>query len=116
MIGFGTLPVYGAASMRHLILSFAALALLASCSGNSDHKALVSACTADGESAETCSCIADAMEAKLDPDLFKRTAQMIGREKRDVESFVTSLSGEEQLQFASVVNDMFTCKLSRPKG
>ena len=56
------------------------------------------------------------MEAKLDPDLFKRTAQMIGREKRDVESFVTSLSGEEQLQFASVVNDMFTCKLSPPKG
>lgn len=102
--------------MRHTILSFAALTMLASCSGNSDHKALVTACTADGESAETCSCIADAMEAKLDPDLFKRTAQSIGREKRDVEAFVTSLTGEEQMQFASVVTDMFTCKLSPPKS
>jgi hypothetical protein len=102
--------------MRHLVLSLAVLLVLASCSGKSDHKALVTACTADGESAETCSCIADAMEAKLDPDLFKRTAQTIGREKRDVEGFVTSLNNQEQMQFASVVADMFTCKLSPPKG
>ena len=101
--------------MRHLALSLAALALLASCSGNSDNKVIVTACTTGGENAQTCACIADAMEAKLDPDLFKRTAQSIGREKRDIETFVTSLSNEEQLQFAAVVNDMFTCKLAPPK-
>ena len=102
--------------MRHLALSLAALTLLASCSGNSDNKAIVTACTTGGENAETCACIADAMEAKLDPDLFKRTAQSIGREKRDVETFVTSLNNEEQLQFAAVVNDMFTCKLAPPQA
>jgi hypothetical protein len=101
--------------MRHAILALAALSVLASCSGNSDNKAIVTACTGDGESPETCSCIADAMEAKLDPDLFKRTAQIIGREKRDVEGFITDLSTEEQLQFAAVVNDMFTCKLAPSK-
>lgn len=100
--------------MRHLILSIAALAVLGACSGG-DNKAIVKSCTAEGEAVETCTCIADAMEAKLDPDLFKRTAQTIGREKRDVESFVTSLTTEEQLQFAAVVNDMFTCKLAPPK-
>lgn len=102
--------------MRHLFLSLAALTVLASCSGNNDHKALVTACTADGESARTCSCIADAMQARLDPDLLKRTAQSIGREKRDVEAFVTALTSQEQMQFASVVSDMFTCKLSPPKA
>ena len=101
--------------MRILALSLMALVALAACGGQNDHKALVASCTAGGESPAACSCIADAMQARLSPDLYKRTAQAIGREKRDVEAYIVSLPTNEQLEFAGVVNDLFTCKLAPPK-
>ncbi|KCZ93848.1 hypothetical protein [Hyphomonas johnsonii] len=100
--------------MRTLVLSLAAIGLLAGC-GKSDKATLVASCTAEGESQQACACIADAMETNLSPDLFKRTAQAIGREKQEVERFVLSLTPDDQMEFAAVVGDMFTCKLAPEK-
>lgn len=98
--------------MRVLILSGLALMLLAGCNQKSDRETLTQTCVAEGENPETCSCITGAMEEKLSPDLFKRTASAIGREKRDIESFVSDLTMEEQLQFASVLSAMVSCELT----
>lgn len=100
--------------MRTLLLSAAALTLLAACNQKSDRELLTETCIAEGERLETCECITGAMEEKLSPDLFQRTAAAIGREKRDVSRYVESLSTREQLEFASVLTAMVSCELSEP--
>ena len=87
--------------MRVLILTGLSLAMLAACSQKSDR-----------EGPETCACITGAMEEKLSPDLFRRTAAAIGREKRDVEDFVESLTMADQLEFASSLTAMISCELA----
>ncbi|MAN45931.1 MAG: hypothetical protein GYB49_09005 [Alphaproteobacteria bacterium] len=100
--------------MRVLILTFAAMAALTACNQKSDREILTETCVADGETPATCQCITAAMEENLSPDLFRRTAAAIGREKRDVSKFVSSLKLEEQLEFASVLTEMVSCELSQP--
>tara|TARA_R110002126_G_scaffold130275_1_gene273530 strand:+ start:234 stop:545 length:312 start_codon:yes stop_codon:yes gene_type:complete len=98
--------------MRVLILTGLGLAMLAACSQKSDRETLTEACIADGEAPETCDCITGAMEEKLSPDLFRRTAAAIGREKRDIEDFVESLSMSDQLEFAASLSAMISCELT----
>ena len=46
------------------------------------------------------------------PDLMKRTAAAVGREKREVEDFVASLTMDEQLEFAGALMGMASCEVS----
>ena len=96
-----------------IVAAIAALAL-AGCglAGPSDHQVLVDACVADGEAEATCGCITDAMEKNLSPELFKKTAQAIGREDKEMMAFVGELTVQEQLSFSAVLGDMFACSLS----
>ncbi|MFN3609401.1 MAG: hypothetical protein ACK4Y9_10085 [Hyphomonas sp.] len=80
--------------------------------GPSDHKVLVDACVADGETEATCVCITDAMEKNLSPELYGKTAQAIGRDGKDMMTFVGELTVQEQLSFSSVLGDMFACSLT----
>lgn len=98
--------------MRILLLTGMSLALLAACSQKADRDQLAETCIADGESPESCECIADAMEANLSSGLMKRTAAAIGREKRDVEEFVASLTVAEQMEFAGALSGMVMCEFS----
>ena len=98
--------------MRVLVLTGLCLAMLAACGQKSDRDVLTEACVADGESREACECITGALEAKLSPDLMKRTAAAVGREKREVEDFVASLSMDEQLEFAGALMGMASCEVS----
>ncbi|MDX1291291.1 MAG: hypothetical protein R3265_00660 [Hyphomonas sp.] len=99
--------------MRVLILSGLSMAMLAGCSQKSNREMLTEACIADGEAPETCDCITAAMEDKLSADLFRRTAVAVGREKRDVEDFLESLTMDEQLEFASSLSAMITCEFAQ---
>lgn len=92
----------------------AALATLAACGGPNDRTALTQACVDGGENLEACTCIADAMERNLGPTLYKRTVQAVAREKRDVPTYIASLPEQQQLEFADVLDDMFSCRLSPP--
>ena len=102
--------------MRVLTLSCLCLAMLAACSQKSDRELLTEACIADGEAPETCACISGVMEEKLSPDLYRRTAAAIGRQRRDVGDFVESLSMSEQLEFAGTLSAMISCELSGQEG
>ncbi|MBD3771001.1 MAG: hypothetical protein IE925_12725 [Rhodobacterales bacterium] len=108
--------------MRAITLAGLALAstlasLLAGCgeAGNG-HALLVQTCEAEGERPETCTCIVDAMEAKLSPDLFKRSVVAIAREKRPVGEYILSLSDAEKMQFFEAEQEMEKCSLSEVSG
>lgn len=96
-----------------IVAAVSALAL-AGCGlvGPSDHKVLVDACVADGETEATCTCITDAMQKNLSPELFEKTAQAVGRDEKDMMTFVGELTLQEQLSFSSVLQDMFACSLT----
>ena len=98
--------------MRTLILSGFVMLALVGCNQKSDRDTLAQTCVANGESPETCDCITGAMEEQLSPDLFRRTAAAVGREKRDIEDFVSELPMSEQLEFASALTGMMSCELS----
>ncbi|MEE2922866.1 hypothetical protein [Hyphomonas sp.] len=98
--------------MRVLILSGLSMALLSACGQKSDRDVLTEACIAEGEGPQTCACITQAMEDSLSPRLFQRTAAAVGREQRDVEDFVESLSMGEKLEFASALTAMVSCDLT----
>ncbi|HPE47777.1 MAG TPA: hypothetical protein PLR76_05245 [Hyphomonas sp.] len=100
--------------MRFLAAAgFLALSVLAGCGqAKSGHQQLVDACTEKGEEPATCSCIVSAMEAKLNPDLFKRTVVAVVREKRDVEAFVSSLPDSEKMEYLGAAVEMGKCKLA----
>nr|WP_321440433.1 hypothetical protein [uncultured Hyphomonas sp.] len=94
-------------------LAMAGTSLLAGCDGMKDgHEQLVRTCIAEGEVPETCSCIVNAMEAKLSADLFKRSAVAIAREKRPVGEYILSLTDEEKMQFFEAEQEMEKCELS----
>jgi len=96
-----------------IVAAIAALALTGcGLAGPSDHQVLVDACVADGESEATCGCITTAMEKNLSPELFKKTAQAVGRDKKDMMTFVGELTVQEQLSFSAVLGDMFACSLT----
>ncbi len=101
--------------MRTKVLAISTLVLLAGCDQGGGKKALVKTCVADGESPAACACIADAMEAKLSPDLFKRTVAAVAREKREVDGFISSLPDEDKMEFLKVMPAMLTCDLSAPQ-
>jgi len=89
---------------------------LAGCGASKDsHDQLVDTCVAEGEVPETCACIVDAMQAKLSPDLFKRSAVAISREKRPVGDYILSLSDSEKMQFFDAEQEMEKCELSEAK-
>ena len=100
--------------MRAITLAgLVAAAALAGCGGTGDsHEQLVQTCVAEGERPETCTCIVDAMEAKLSPDLFKRSAVAIAREKRPVGTYILSLSDTEKMEFFYAEQEMEKCDLS----
>ena len=90
----------------------AALTLAGCGGGKSGHQQLVDTCVAEGEAPETCVCIVDAMEAKLSPDLFKRTVVAVAREKRNVGDFILSLPDEAKMEFFEAEQEMEKCNLS----
>ena len=98
------------------LAGLAAACLLAGCGGKTNHQRLVETCVADGEAPETCACIVDAMEAKLSPDLFKRTAVAVAREKREVEDFIDALPADEKMEFLGAAMEMGKCQLSAVGG
>lgn len=96
-----------------VMTSLVAIGLLAACSqAGSGRDQLVGACVAEGESPEACDCIVDAMEAKLSPDLYKRTVVAVAREKRDIESFIDSLPDDEKMEYFGAALEMGKCKLA----
>lgn len=96
-----------------IVAAIAALAVTGcGLAGPSDHQVLVNSCVAEGENEAVCSCIADAYEENLTPELFRKTAQAVGREGKNTMSFIAELTLEEQMSFASVLNDMFACSLT----
>ncbi|MBY9067346.1 hypothetical protein K1X12_10575 [Hyphomonas sp. WL0036] len=98
------------------LVAFAILALSACARGPSDHQVLVESCVANGETEVTCSCIADAMQKNLSKELFTKTADAVGREKKDMMSFVGELTVDEQMSFSAVLGDMFACSLTGEGG
>ena len=104
--------------MRAIILAgLVAAGTLAGCGGEAKngHAQLVETCIAEGEVPDTCACIVDAMEARLSPDLFKRTVVAIAREKQPVGTYILSLPDAEKLEFFHAEQDMEACNLSDVK-
>ncbi|MEZ6001354.1 hypothetical protein [Hyphomonas sp.] len=96
-----------------MIAGLAFAAALTGCGGSKNsHDQLVDTCIAEGEVPETCVCIVDAMQAKLSPDLFKRAAVAISREKRPVGEYILSLTDSEKMQFFDAEQEMEKCELS----
>ncbi|MEZ5998882.1 MAG: hypothetical protein R3B98_09335 [Hyphomonas sp.] len=90
-----------------------ALLVVSACGkAKTGHDQLVDTCVEKGEAPGTCSCIVDAMEAKLSPDLFKRSVVAVAREKRDVEAFIESLPDDEKMQYLGAAVEMGKCKLA----
>lgn len=106
--------------MKAGVIAAGAFLVLAGCgqgaSAPSDRALLVETCIADGEAETTCGCIADAMQKNLPADLFRKTSQAIGRDRKDMMTFVGQLSDEEQRAFAAVLNDLFACSLAGETG
>lgn len=100
--------------MKAGMMAAIAALMLAGCGvgGPSDQEVLVNSCVADGEDEATCACITGAMEKNLSPELFKKTAQAVGRDSKDMMTFVGELTVQEQLAFSSVLGDMFACSLT----
>lgn len=99
-----------------IVASIAALALAAcGAGGPSDREVLVNSCTAEGEAEATCGCIADALEKNLTQELFSKTADAVGRQSKDMMTFVGELTVQEQLAFSAVLDDMFACSLTGEK-
>jgi hypothetical protein len=101
--------------MRAIILAgLVAAGTLTGCGGKvkDGHAQLVDTCIAEGEVPDTCACIVDAMEARLSPDLFKRSVVAIAREKQPVGTYILSLSDAEKLEFFHAEQDMEACNLS----
>ncbi|MFN7056714.1 hypothetical protein [Hyphomonas sp.] len=97
----------------------ALLALLAACGtpGPGDHQVLVESCVAAGESEAACLCQANALQQNLEPDLFAKTADRVGRQGVKVEAFIAELaSAEEMLAFSAAVEDMMACPLTGAGG
>ncbi len=100
--------------MRAGIIAALSAVALTGCGlgGPSDHQVMVDACVADGETEATCTCITNAMQNNLSPELFEKTAQAVGRDEKDMMTFVGELTLQEQLSFSSVLQDMFACSLT----
>ncbi len=98
--------------MRVLVLAAASLTVLAGCGmigGQSDKQALVATCVEKGEAEATCTCVADALEKNLSPELFRKVAQATGREKQDMIEYMSGLPVEDLLAFSAVTNDLEVC-------
>ncbi len=101
-------------SLRQAVLAVLVIGALSACGETSDRTALTQTCVDQGESLEACTCITAAMEEKLSSKLFKRSVQVVAREKRDVEKFIDSLSDEQQSEYKAALDHMFSCKLAPP--
>ena len=80
--------------MRVLTVSALALVTLAGCGAlgkPSDKKVLIATCMENGGPEATCSCEAEALEKNLPPELFKKVAQAIGREKQNQLEYLNAL-------------------------
>ncbi|MCA8902715.1 MAG: hypothetical protein KDA53_15860 [Hyphomonas sp.] len=96
-----------------VVVALVALGLLAGCGGaGSGRDQLVGDCVDKGESPAACECIVDALEAKLSPDLYKRTIVAVAREKRNIESFIDSLPDDEKMEYFGAALEMGKCKLA----
>ena len=99
--------------MRVLVLAASACVVLAGCGGAfggpSDKQALVSACVEQGESEAACSCVTDALQKNLSPELFKKVAQAVGRDKQNMVEYMGTLPIEDLLAFSAVTNDLEVC-------
>lgn len=97
--------------MRILVAAAASLSLLAGCGGlgPSDKQALAATCVDEGRAESVCDCEAQALEKNLPPELFKKFAQAIGREKQNQLEYLSTLPVEDLLAFSSVTNDLVAC-------
>lgn len=98
--------------MQIYVILVPALLALGGCSGlggPSDRQALVSTCIEKGEAEATCSCVAEALETNLPPELFQKVAQAAGREKQDMLEYMSTLPVEDLLAFSAVTNDLESC-------
>ncbi len=105
--------------MRVLTVSALALVTLAGCGAlgkPSDKKVLIATCMENGGPEATCSCEAEALEKNLPPELFKKVAQAIGREKQNQLEYLTTLPVEELLAFSAVTNDLEACASTAATG
>ncbi len=87
---------------------------LGACSQVTDAEALTKSCTERGERPEICDCLVNAMQTKLPPELFARTADTVGRQNREIEDFIRDLPEDDQIQFAVIVSDMDSCAAISP--
>ncbi len=99
--------------MRVFIIAASALLVLSGCGGvfggPSDKQVLVSTCVESGEAETACSCVAEALERNLSPELFKKVAQAVGRDKQDMVEYMSTLPIEDLLAFSAVTNDLEVC-------
>lgn len=97
--------------MRVLVASAASLCLLAGCGGlgPSDKQALAATCVDEGRAGPVCDCEAQALEKNLPPELFRKFAQAVGREKQNQLEYLSTLPVEDLLAFSSVTNDLVAC-------
>lgn len=105
--------------MRVLTVSALALVTLGGCGaigGPSDTQALIKTCIESGSPEATCSCEAEALEKNLPPELFKKVAQAIGRDKQNQLEYLNTLSVEELLAFSAVTNDLEACASAAATG
>lgn len=103
--------------MRMMLLTGAACVVLAACGGGaSDRDAIVSNCTAEGESEAVCGCIADAMEAKLSPAVFQKVANAVKDEDRSPSDLLSTLPLDEQQEFVKILPDVMSCATSVEEG
>ena len=102
-----------ATGLAGLTAAVAAACTLSACGGGAGaRERLVETCRAEGEAPETCTCIVDALETHLSPDLFKRTAVAVAREQREIGDFILSLPDTEKMEFYAAEQDMRKCDLS----
>ncbi len=94
-----------------VFIGAAALTVLAGCSalGPSDKQALVATCIEEGRPESMCTCEAEALEKNLPPELFKKIAQAIGRDKQNQLEYLSTLPVEDLLAFSAVTNDLEVC-------
>ena len=98
-------------TLRILVPGVMALAITA-CSQPQPRDQLMQACLADEPSETMCECLVSSLENGVEPDLFRRVAVAVGREKRDIDEFVLSLPEEDQLALGAALTDMFSCTLA----
>ena len=97
--------------MRVAIVSGLSMAVLAGCGllGPSDSQAVIATCIESGSSEATCRCEDAALKKGLPPELYKKFAKAVGKDKKNQLEYLTSLTDDELKAFSKVTNDLANC-------